>query len=587
MNRSLEITIRLALVSLLTVLLVVSLTILGVTSPAQSQIPSFPTTATSNDPRNPPKGVTRWGELEVTTVKSPLDDKVLFEIASSTIFNRDDPPEGKLPVEVRAQEISQRLLRVVFRTVSAKKTPTVSIATLNNRPILLVDDDRSSRSLRLITVTEPDADYHGKTREELAKEWQKILQTEIERIKQLLSPDVFFSRIGQALQILLGLFLASAVILFLRRFVSAQHKALQERSQRQLEAVKQVASEQQAVSSSIQSEIIEAEEAEADAIATLRAQFLSGIQHKFSLKRQLDIYTFCQWLLFWIFILIWYFGIFAILSRIPFLMSWSSQLLTTPLWIIILWFFLSLALRITKSAIDRLTNVWKSNPDLSLGETERIALRTATIAGALKGLATFIAIAIGILWTLSAFNIPTNSILAGGAVIGLAVSFGSQSLIKDLVNGCLILIEDQFAVGDVIAVGDQEGLVENLNLRVTQLRNSTGQLITISNSNITDVKNLTRLWSRVDFSIEVAYQNDPQQVLGILEQVAEQLYDDLEWREYIPEPPEVLGIEQISQTGMLMRVWIKTTPMQQWSVAREYRLRVRQAFELNKIEISP
>jgi small conductance mechanosensitive channel len=175
--------------------------------------------------------------------------------------------------------------------------------------------------------------------------------------------------------------------------------------------------------------------------------------------------------------------------------------------------------------------------------------------------------------------------LAGGAVIGLAISFGSQSLIKDLVNGCLILIEDQFAVGDVIQVRDKSGLVENLNLRVTQLRNSEGQLITITNSNITNVSNLTRLWSRIDFSIVVAYENDPKLVLDILKEVCQQLYSEPEWRDHLPEPPKVLGIDDLSHTGMSMRVWIKTAPMEQWSVGREFRLRVRQAFEANNIQI--
>jgi small conductance mechanosensitive channel len=110
---------------------------------------------------------------------------------------------------------------------------------------------------------------------------------------------------------------------------------------------------------------------------------------------------------------------------------------------------------------------WNANPLLTLGETQRIALRATSIASSLKGLVTFIFVTVGIIWTLGLFKIPVSSILAGEAVIGLAISFGSQSLIKDLVNGCLILVEDQFAMGDVIQINDQGGLVENLNLRVT------------------------------------------------------------------------------------------------------------------------
>ncbi len=317
----------------------------------------------------------------------------------------------------------------------------------------------------------------------------------------------------------------------------------------------------------------------------LRSQLLATLQHQFSLKRQLDLDKFLKWALFWIFILMWYIGIARIISTVPFLMRWSLYVWATPLVFLVIWFGISLAIRISKSLIDRFMHSWKINPLLPFGATQRIALRSTTIAEASKGLVTFVLIVLGIIWTLSLFNVPTSSILAGGAVVGLAISFGSQSLIKDLVNGCLILMEDQFAVGDVVQIGDKSGLVENLNLRVTQLRNGEGQLITIPNSNISDVRNLTRLWSRVDFSIVVAYDNDPQKVLHVLQQVAQQMYSEPEWRDRLPELPDVLGIDDLSHTGMQVRVWIKTAPMEQRSVGREFRLRVRQAFEANNIEI--
>lgn len=170
-------------------------------------------------------------------------------------------------------------------------------------------------------------------------------------------------------------------------------------------------------------------------------------------------------------------------------------------------------------------------------------------------------------------------------MIGLAISFGSQSLIKDLVNSCLILIEDQFAVGDVIQIGDQGGLVENLNLRVTRLRNGEGQLITIPNSSITDASDLTCDQRRVDFSIVVAYENDPKQVLDVLRQASMQLYSEPEWCDRLPERPDVLATDDLSHTGRLVRVWIKTAPMEQWRVGREFRLPVRQAFEASNIQV--
>lgn len=582
-HRSAQAIIRFVLISLCSFSLVVSGIFLTGVPPASSQLPSV-SIDTARNALNPPNGVSRAGEYEIAEIRSPLDNKLLFEVTSPTIFNRDQVPEGQMPVEIRAQEVNERLWRVFYRTVSSRQTPTVAISTLNNRPIIQISDNQFSRPIRLVTITEPDADWHGKALNELAQEWQAILQAETSRFKQLTAPEVVLQRLGQALQIFLGLLLASGVIWWLRQRLNRRHYALETRYQEQLAAL--AASEEATTADSIApSDGATGEETEAREIADLRSRFLATVQHQFTLKRQLDIDKFFKWALFWLFIGMWYLGIAHIMSTVPLLMRWSLYIWATPLALLIIWFGISLAIRISKSLIDRGMHSWEANPLLSFGETQRITLRSATIANALKGLVTFILIIVGLIWTLSLFNVPTSSILAGGAVIGLAISFGTQSLIKDLVNGCLILIEDQFAAGDVIEIDNKSGLVENLNLRVTQIRNSEGQLITIPNSSITSVCNLTRLWSRVDFSILVAYENDPKQVLDILQQVSQQMYSEPEWRDRLPELPEVLGIDDLSHTGMLVRVWIKTAPMEQWSVGREFRLRVRQAFAANNIQI--
>ncbi|MEH2153334.1 mechanosensitive ion channel family protein [Nostoc sp.] len=580
-NRFLHSIIRFVLVSVMTIAMV-----LGWSAIAHSQLPSLPTAA-SNDPRQPPSGVTRLGMYEIASVHSPLDRNLLFEIVSPTVFNRSQPPDGSLPVEVRAEEITQRLIRALDRTNKAKQTPVVSIAILNKDLILQLSDDRTTRPLRLVTVTEPDSDYHGKTLEELAQEWQKILQAEVERINRLFSHEILLQRIVQAMQISIGLLLGSVVLWLLRRTLIRKQTALEVRHQEQIAAVKQGVVKRAEGETSTTIHTIETSEkkTDADTIAHQRSQFIETIRRQFSLKRQLGIYSLLTWLLFWAFILMWYIGIVVIMYTVPYLMRWSKDALARPLALLIIWFFISLVIRIGKILIDRLTDVWTTHSSLPLSETQRIALRAATVSGALKGLITFVFITLGILHFLKIFNVPTSSILAGGAVIGIAISLGSQSLIKDLVNGCLILMEDQFAVGDVIEIGDKSGLVENLNLRVTQLRNNEGKLITIPNSNITNVSNLTRLWSRVDFSIVVAYENDPKQVLEILKQVSKQLYSEVEWRDRLLESPQVLGIDDLSHMGMLVRVWIKTAPMEQWRVGREFRLRVRQAFEANNIQI--
>lgn len=572
--------LRWLLVALLTTLLMVS----GVgIFPVFAQLPDLTSTVSQNL-LNPPKGVKRIGEFEVTSVNSPLDGSELFTLASPTIWNRDKINEDNFPVEMRAEEISDRLSRMMKRVFQSNETPIVRVSTLNNRLIIEISDDKFERPVRLVTVTEPDAEYSGKSTEMLADEWQKSLQAEVDRMKHLFSPEEMLRRFFQVFQILLVLLICSAVIWFLRRQLTRREKKLETRHQRQLEDVRKSETLENSKTAIALDEVLP-EVGKSKKIKDLRSQFVAEIQYQLSVKRQLEINKFLQWILFWFAIAIWYFGIYLILTRIPFLMTLSTSFVATPLLLIVLWFMISFAIRLSSSLIDRIMDAWVLNPSISLGETQRTALRATTVSSALKGLATCILLVVGILWTLGLFSIPTGSILAGGAVIGLAISFGSQSLIKDIVNGCLILLEDHYAIGDVIQIGEKGGLVEKLNLRVTQLRNGEGQLITIPNSNITDVSNLTRLWSRVDFSIVVAYKNDPQKVLAVLKEVSQALYDDPLWRDRLVELPEVLGIDHLSWSGMLVRVWIKTMPMEQWSVGREFRLRVRQGFEVHNIHI--
>ncbi len=533
-----------------------------------------------------PKGVSRLGEYEVTWVKSPIDDQQLFEIAAPTIFDRSNPPKGRIPVEIRAKAIEERLDRELLRLAETRKSAisqpsTVEIATLNNRPLLLVTNPQKSRPLKLVTVTEPDAEYHSETLQTLAEQWRTVLQKEVNRQADLLNPQVFFPRIGQAFLILLAMLITTAVIWGLRRLIRRRQGALQPQGQSQIPGAQVAISDIPAVPP----EDTSPEERPNGAIASNRAGFWGRLQSPLNFQRQLGLYSFLQWLTFWLLVVIWYFGTYAILSRIPILMKYSGWALAAPLQLLFIWFSLSLTIRICKWLVDWIVNALQSSAYLSFGETQRQSLRISTVTTALKGLITFIFLAIGVVWTLDLLDIPTSSILAGGAILGLAVSFSSQSLIKDLVNGCLILAEDQFAVGDVIDLGDASGMVETMNLRITQLRNSDGELITVPNSAIIKVRNLTRSWSRVNFSIDVAYQTDPEKALSVMQEVAQKLYDDPEWQNKIVAQPTVLGIDSVSHSGMKITTWIQTEPGEQLAVGREFRLRVRRALEENGIEI--
>jgi small conductance mechanosensitive channel len=245
-------------------------------------------------------------------------------------------------------------------------------------------------------------------------------------------------------------------------------------------------------------------------------------------------------------------------------------------------------IRLSYALIDRFSSALVNSAVLLTPEApERIQLRVSTISGVSKSIATITCIVVGTLIGLGFLGVELVPLLAGASLVGVAVSLASQSLIKDAINGFLIILEDQYALGDYITVGTFSGLVENLNLRMTQVRDGEGRLITIPNSEIKVVANLSSRWSRADLTIPVAYQTDVDQAIKLIQKVGVEMDEDPLWDHQILETPQVLGIDNfaVAEKGFLIRVWIKTQPLKQWSVAREYRRRLKIAFDQAGISI--
>lgn len=235
--------------------------------------------------------------------------------------------------------------------------------------------------------------------------------------------------------------------------------------------------------------------------------------------------------------------------------------------------------RLSEYVIDKVLAALSRERFLLPEASLRLSKRIDTFSGVLKGTVAALLIGVGVLTALSVLGVNVGPILAGAGILSLGISFGSQSLVKDVINGFFILLEDQFSVGDVIVAGGSAGLVEAMNLRITQLRSADGNLITIPNSAIVTVENLTKEWSRANLGIEVAYDTDLNRAIALITQVTEEMRSDRQWQAAIPEPAQVLGVDAFGNNSITIRVWIKTQPLQQWSVAREFRLRIKQAFD--------
>ncbi|MGI2905205.1 mechanosensitive ion channel family protein [Tolypothrix sp. VBCCA 56010] len=287
--------------------------------------------------------------------------------------------------------------------------------------------------------------------------------------------------------------------------------------------------------------------------------------------------------------IIWGGGSFFILGLFPYTRSLQIAILRAakiPLQVGIVLLLTYVAVRLTYALTDRFASALINSSTLLTPETtERLQLRVSTISGVTKSIATFALLVVGTLFTLTILGIDVIPLLAGASLVGVALSLASQSLIKDAINGFLIILEDQYALGDVINVGEVGGLVENLNLRMTQVRDAEGRLITIPNSEIKIVANLSSRWSRADLNIPVSYQTNIDKALELIEDIAFKMDRDPLWQEQIVETPKVLGVDNFGDRGLIIRVWIKTQPLKQWDVAREFRRRLKIAFDQAGVSI--
>jgi small-conductance mechanosensitive channel len=287
-------------------------------------------------------------------------------------------------------------------------------------------------------------------------------------------------------------------------------------------------------------------------------------------------------------LLIWGGGSLLILHLFPqtrWLQVWVVQRLPAYLSMLVIAVGTYVAVRASFVVIDWFIGTLVEGGLLTPNRDQRLQQRVSTISRVVKGMTVLLLVLIGIFVALINLGVDIAPLIAGAGLIGVAISLASQNLIRDAINGFLILVEDQYAVGDVIAVDKVFGMVENMTLRITQLRDPEQRLITIPNSEVKVVSNLSSRHSQSDIHIPVAYSANIDQVLDIVNQVGIELAADPDWMGRILAKPLNLGLDEFGDRGMVVRVWIRTQPLEQWNVAREYRRRVKRAFDQAKIPL--
>lgn len=225
----------------------------------------------------------------------------------------------------------------------------------------------------------------------------------------------------------------------------------------------------------------------------------------------------------------------------------------------------------------------------SLGETKGLptglrAQQIRTLSGVVYSTGVFALVFLALLQILPVLGINMGPLLASAGIAGLAIGFGAQALVHDVINGFFILMENQYEVGDTVRVGGITGTVERMTLRATLLRDDQGALSTIPNGKIDVVSNLTRDWAQVALHVSVAYQENSDKVISVLQEVGKDLGSDPDFSELLVSEPQVPGIERVSGTEVDYMILVKTRPGTQYAVTRELRRRIKERFEKNNIQ---
>lgn len=246
-----------------------------------------------------------------------------------------------------------------------------------------------------------------------------------------------------------------------------------------------------------------------------------------------------------------------------------------------IWLFCYLAMRVVHLVARRIEHAVDDGDDSVMSEREQ---RGHTVSQLLRSVALAVLIGLGALLSLNVF-IDIGPLLAGAGILGLAVSFGAQSLVKDVIAGFFYLLEGQFAVGDIIEVAGKSGVVERMTLRLVVLRDLHGVVHMIPNGQITMVSNKTRTWSRAVVDVGVAYGTDVDRALEVFRDEAVRFTQDPAWASQFDGPPEVLGVDQLADSAVTIRVLLRTTPGKQFAVGREFRRRIKSRLDREGIEI--
>lgn len=266
------------------------------------------------------------------------------------------------------------------------------------------------------------------------------------------------------------------------------------------------------------------------------------------------------------------------------LVSWRTLFLTALRIVLVIGLSL-LALAGLRLLLARLEQRLMARGLLQCEQEEETGKRVSTLVRLLRQGLTIVVWVVAGLVILRDLGVEIGPVLASAGIVGLAVGFGAQNLVRDIISGFFLILENQIRVGDIAVINGTGGLVEQMNFRTTVLRDLSGVVHVIPNGTINTLANMTHEWSAYVFDIGVAYKEDVDRVIDVLRQVGAELQQDEHFGPLMLEPVEVFGLDQFGDSALVFKGRLKTRPIKQWEVGREFRRRVKLAFDAHGIEI--
>lgn len=500
-----------------------------------------------------------------------IDGREIFKVAA--IAGKEiQGISNTAPLNIRVR-MYENNLKETIQNCFDPDTLKLTLETKENQTLVFASDAEDLKNKFLIAITDLDAQIHGISREDLANQIIAFIQNALIRAQQERQPEYLLTQFFISLGIIFSLVVLSFFILLWQKYYLDKHQ----KQQKTLDYFKIHDADLNQFSS--YQRLINIQELNQTESESNKVQ-----KQKLNLEKKQDKNSFFRALLQVIHIIFWLYSLGWILGNFPY-SRWLQIFLLSNIIVLNITIGTYLAIKGSPILID-----WFATNCLDRLETQnsvsRKVSRAITFSHTLKGIVIFTLACVGMLWVFYNLNISLVPVLLGLGIISITVSFSSHNLVKDVFNGILILLEDQYAIGDVIDLDYIMGYVEEMNLRMTQIRDARGRLTTIPHSNISLVHNLTKNWSIIDLIIKVNFDANLGRALQLIKQVANDLSNDSEWRDKILASANIFGVNGIYQSGVEIVIRMKTIPRKQWSIAREFCYRLKQTLDREGIAFS-